>query len=127
MISGAQIHAGTDFTHAPARFVSQHDRERPQACAVDDRQIRMAESRHAHLDEHFAGSGRIEFEFLDRERLALCIGRGQTAFTKDGSECFHGRGSFRLGLPKKSFHVRRSDRNDRNSKAATALFVLPPR
>ena len=96
MISGTQIHSDTYFAHDPARFVSQNDRQRPKARAVDNRQIRMAESRCTHLDEHFAGSRRIEFEFLDRERPALRIWRRQTAFAKDGSKCSHARGSSRF-------------------------------
>ncbi len=65
------VDAGTDLDDLAGAFVAEHDRRRPRAIAVDQRQIGMAEAGAAHLDQHFAFARRIEIELDDMDGLAL--------------------------------------------------------
>ena len=88
----AQIcHAVADLEHFPASLMAEHERERPQAGAVDNRQIRVTKPGGGHLHEHLIRTRRVQVQFLDHERTALRIRRGQASFTQDRSARFHRR------------------------------------
>jgi hypothetical protein len=76
VIPGNQIaNAGTDLDHLARRFMAKDDRHRPRAVTIDGGEVGMTQAGGADTHQDFACSGRIQFDFLDAEWLATCVGR----------------------------------------------------
>jgi hypothetical protein len=69
--------------------MAEDNRQRPEARAVDHRQVGMTKPGRAHLDENFAWAWPIKLELLDRERPALRVRRRQPALSEDGGDGLH--------------------------------------
>jgi hypothetical protein len=82
--------ARTQLLDDAGALVAEHHRQRPRPVAVDHREIRMAEADRAHLQQHFAGAGRVELDLGDHERERFGIGRRGAHAGQDGSAGLHG-------------------------------------
>jgi hypothetical protein len=89
-IAGPQVgHAGADFHHFARCFMPERHRHWPRTHAGDDRQVGMAQPGGAHPDQYFARPRRLQIEFFDLQRLALCKRLHGGHFTQYGGLDFH--------------------------------------
>ncbi|MNS79061.1 hypothetical protein D3C72_1127000 [compost metagenome] len=74
VVAGLQVrHAGAGFHDLARRFVAQHDGHAARPVAVDDRQVGMAKARRLDPDQHFAKTGRVQFDVRDGQGPGLRI------------------------------------------------------
>ncbi len=78
-----------DFDDFPGGFVPQDQRQTAWSITIDDGQVRMAESRHPDLDQHFAFAGRIELDLLDLDRKTLRVRGGPPHVSQYCGTNFH--------------------------------------
>jgi hypothetical protein len=65
-VAGYEIaYAGAGFDYFTSGFVAQDHGHDARTAAIDDAEVGMTEASGANADEHFAGTGRIEFALLD--------------------------------------------------------------
>ena len=89
--TGEARHAFADLLDDARRLVPEDHRQRTRPVAVDHRQVGMAEPRCANAHQHFAGAWRVEFDFLERERLRLLVGWRAADLAEHGGFDFHAR------------------------------------
>ena len=76
MIARGEVgHVLAQFLDDAGRLVPERHRHRPRPVAVDDGEVGVAQSGRHDPHQHLAPAGRIELDFLDRERLGSSIGR----------------------------------------------------
>jgi hypothetical protein len=68
----------------------EHDRHRPRPVTVDQRQIGVAQTAAADLDQDLTRARRIEIDFEDLNRLGGGERAWRTAGGENGSFHFHG-------------------------------------
>jgi len=60
--------AGPEHFDDARALVPEHHRQRPWTIAVDHGEVRVAQARGPHGDQHFAGARRIKRDLVDHER-----------------------------------------------------------
>lgn len=70
LAGGQSRHTRTDRGDLAGDLVAENHRDRPGPRPVDDRKVRVAETRGPYVDEYLPGAGRVELEIADRRWLA---------------------------------------------------------
>ena len=82
-LAGLQVRdAGTDLDDAARGLVAQQHGNRPDPVAVDDAQVRVADSGGLHPDKDLGGPGSRQFQLGDADRPGLREGAGAADFLK---------------------------------------------
>ena len=84
------LHAGADLAHDACAFVTDHRRQLARTDALDGGQIGMTEAGGGHLDQDFAGTGALQVDLLDSQRLRHRERMRQALLEQQGGGHFHG-------------------------------------
>jgi hypothetical protein len=83
------IDLGTHLDNLTSTFVTDRHRHRSRPIAIDDRQIRMTQTRRTHAHQHFTRPRRIKIHLDNLQRPRLRIRARQGDFIQNGSASFH--------------------------------------
>ena len=83
------VDAGAHFDDLAGALMAQHDRHGARPVAIDQRQVGMAETAAAHLDQDLALARRIEIDLDDLDGLRRREGAGRTADRENAGFHFH--------------------------------------
>ena len=90
-VAGREIAFGVaGFEHRRCRLMPQRHRHRPDAVAVDHRQVRMTQAGGVDADEQLAGAGRGEVELGQRQRAAVANGPAAPVAARTAAVIFMG-------------------------------------